>query len=198
MPAFLRLLAIVATCLTLAACEDASVNPLSDLSKAQADQALTGFWQMVEDGDSKTGKDVQIIQFVSQKEDWSGIIWTEYDGKAKTYRMFPTKLGQFSFMNVVPIGKFGEMELEQPQPYRLIRYEISDSDTLKLWLIDHDWAHKAIKEGTLKGTMSPRDDDVILFDSTENLARVVLEMNPVKVFNKSLMTLKRLKFSSSL
>ena len=196
MPTLLRLLVTIAACFVLAACDEKSVNPLSDPAKAQADPGVAGIWQVVMEA-NKPPKEVQILHFVPRNDNWSDIVVVVHDGTGtdrvtQGYRMFPTILGKHRFMNVVstdnPMGKAPR----QPGEYNFLRYELSGRDTLKVWTMNSKWALRTVTDGRLRGTVDRSFVTTVkLIDSSENLASVVQESDPIQSFDGELFTLRR-------
>ena len=144
----------------LGACPPISMNPLSDPKTAAIDDRLVGRWSATKE------EQASIVDFVRQEDGMTDVLIVEshgnkagdidlgngdvgyYGGKGEWYafRMFPSRIAGHAFMNLRLIAP-EESQGDFRGGYLLVRYEITEKDELKVWLLDYRKAEAAIKSG---------------------------------------------------
>jgi len=190
----------LAFCLLLASCTTDSVNPLSSPDTAQPDQRLLGDWR------GKKNPDKITFRFSMAKQPhWMHVemIPDKAGEKTDAYDLFPTVIGDNTFLNVLTTGND-----EQGHPrksYTFVRYAVSSDHTLQMWMISQDQAAAAVRAGKIQGVVHENkhaitpgqpahaDVDVTFQDSSENLFKCVQNSDVDVLFNDKLETLYRVR-----
>jgi hypothetical protein len=187
------LLAIVS--LLLAGCLPESKNPLSMPSNSTIDTRLEGMyvarrekkdedlsgWHFHYQG-TKAGPNGQ-----ARLTPWLDVLSLEHvkDAglKANAYRALTTHIGVHDYMSFFELG--AGTDQGKTTYYSFARYEMSLAGDLRVWMANSDAFAQAIKSGKLHGTVKHQKtgDDVMLTDSTENLAAFVAANDPAKFFS---------------
>jgi len=192
-----------AICLLLTSCVTDSDNPLSSPDTAHADQRLIGDW---------FGQDQETFHFSVTNGAWMHVVITPkptdtgnrpsmVDNKPEAYDLFPTVIGNHTFLNVVVIGK--DDQDHPTKTYVFLRYTISPNHVLQMWMLSQDETAAAVQSGKLKGKVKqngntlaqpPRPDvDVTLLDTSANIARFIQNSNPEALFSEKMNPLHRIK-----
>ncbi len=147
LPAFLRSLLFIGLAALLTSCVVESEFPLSLPDSSKIDERLDGVWAVKKDGDTA------YIHFRQHDEHWtdlSQVIHEKETGLDVTgYTMFPTKIGERTYMNIV--GKRFDREKPDSESYTFARYEFTEKGELVLRLIAMKAVAEAIDAGKLKG-----------------------------------------------
>ncbi|HSI11878.1 MAG TPA: hypothetical protein VK961_07530 [Chthoniobacter sp.] len=109
------------------------------------------------------------------------------------YRLLTTRIGDQNYMSFQDLGKSGV----HATTYTFARYEIGWRGTLRVWLINSEAVAEAIHAGKLHGTVKPvkyqsQYPEIMITDSTEQLAAFVKASDPKKLFAGKPMVLKRI------
>ncbi len=186
-----------ALCLFLTSCVVISDNPLSSPDTARADQALVGDWFGKKDQDT--------YRFSATKGPWMHveIIPAKAGDGIESYDLFPTVIGNTTFLNVVMIGK--DDQGHPTKSYVFIRYSISPDHVLQMSMMSRDAAAAAVRAGKLKGTVHqdknptmvgtpPHPDvDVTLQDTTAKIVRFIQSADVTALFSEKMDPLNRVK-----
>ena len=171
----------VAVSLSVSGCD--SNNPLSDPQKSKADERLVGEWlNRGSDGDvyyhaRHAGEKLPacMMRVVGVKHSKGKV------EPAEEFLVFPTFLGDKTYLNVVVLGKDDKLsksldekgwKAEAVDSYMLYKYKF-DGDKLVMYGIDEEAKRKAIKSGKVKGTVG--NNSAKFTDTTENVAHFVME-----------------------
>jgi len=168
-------------------CAPMSVNPLSDPATAEIDPRLIGVWYPQ---DTEGGRGY--VHFVESKDKgWLDVVIIDYKKSGgvgiETFQMFTTKLGQRYFMNIIERPLTEEEKKNEDEKYHLIFYEFSDGN-LSFRFMTAELVAQSIERGELKGTAvkTKWTKDVTITDTTENLARYLLQSDINKLFPQGL------------
>lgn len=137
-----RLLLIALLTLSFSACYPEFAHPLSDPTLAKADDRLLGVWTLKKDHSqgymhiSKTIEGSSEIALIGYEKDGSIDI--------SKYKMFPTFIGNDSYMNLQAID-----DKEVQKSYYLAKYQFTPDGQLKISLLDEDRLKVAIDKGQL-------------------------------------------------
>jgi hypothetical protein len=187
----------LALCLLLTSCIVTSDNPLSSPDTARADQALLGDW---------LGKKDQVtFHFSLKKGPWMHveIIPAKAGDKEDSYDLFPTVIGNTTFLNVVMIGK--DDHGHPTKAYVFVRYSISPDHVLQMWMMSQDAAAAAVRAEKLKGIVHqdkhpltvgqpPHPDvDVTLQDTGANIVKFIQSADVTALFSEEREPLYRVK-----
>lgn len=163
-----------------------SVNPLSDPATAEIDQRLIGVWYPQ---DTKDGHGY--VHFVESKDKgWLDVVIIDYKKSGgvgiETFQMFTTKLGQHYFMNIIERPLTEEETANEAEKYNLIFYDVLNGN-LSFRFMSDDLVAQSIERGELKGTAVKEkwSKDVTITDTTENLARYILQSDIEKLFPRN-------------
>jgi len=188
--------------LLLAGCFPESKNPLSSPATSRIDARIAGVYEQKKESEKQdsaywhfhyrgaaAGQDqkprvtttIEIIGVSHPAE--SGL-----DGAR--YHAFATRLGGHDYLSFVE-QKGGSAKKEN---YSFARYELNWRGDLHLWLLDTNSVAAAIKSGKLRGKVRTNQfgTDVLLTDTTANLAAFVAASDPAKLFGKKPMVFRRL------
>jgi hypothetical protein len=197
------LTALAFASLLVLGCED-SKNPLSDPQSAKGDGRLAGVWRTRNDSG-----DVSYYHIGCLGEKLpSGVMRVvstthSADGKLQApdqYLLFPTTLGQESYLNLVAAKAEQVKQIEENGwsaaglgSYLLFKYKFK-GDALLVWAIDNEAKRKAIEAGKIKGTVEQRENDTkaLFTDSSENVARFVTQAGD-SLFAQEVVRLERVK-----
>jgi len=174
---------IVAILLLASGCED-SKNPLSSPETSKVDQRLLGVWRYQgEEGE------VTYYHMGQAGEKFPGgmmrIVTVRHDRtkveSPEECLAFRTALGDKDYLNVVLEGDKKLVKLlnekgwnaDAIESYTFVKYQV-DGDKVRMWLTDDDAKKAAIQSGKLKGVVEANKPSK-LTDSTENVARFVVE-----------------------
>ena len=197
----------------LGACLPISTNPLSDPKTAAVDDRLVGRWSATKEGQTKE-KQTPIVDFVRQEEGMTDVLIVESHGKKaadvdlgngvvthfsgrkgkwSAFRMFPSRIAGHAFMNLRLIAP-EESQGDFRGGYLLARYEITEKDKLKVWLLDSRKAEAAIKSG-LAGDVKEEAywSEVTIAASTEEWVSYFQTIDPVRLFSMEFATFQRIK-----
>lgn len=163
-------------------CVVESEFPLSLPGDSKVDERLDGVWALKKDGDTA------YIHFRQHDEHWTDIaqvIHEKENGLDVTgYTMFPTKIGERTYMNIV--GKRFDKEKPDSESYTFVRYELTEKGELVLRLMSMKAVAPAIEAGKLKGEIkhaaNGEVESVELHDSPENLTAFVTTADDAKLF----------------
>jgi hypothetical protein len=185
-----------ALCLLLTSCVVTSDNPLSSPDAAHADQALVGDWLGKKDQDT--------FHFSVKNGPWMHveIIPAKAGDKGDSYDLFPTVIGNTTFLNVVMIGK--DDQGHPTKSYVFVRYLISSDNVLQMWMMSQDAAAAAVRAGKLKGIVHqdkslmvgqpPHPDvDVTLLDTSANIVKFIQSADVTALFSEEREPLYRVK-----
>jgi hypothetical protein len=180
------LLAILfpALCLILAGCDD-STRPLSDPASAKADSRLAGVWRERADGGPVTYYHIGRADLNLPEGVMRAVGVRHQDGRVdppEEYLMFPTTLGDKTYLNVISINEQVTKTLEEKgwkaeslDSYFILKYKV-DGNKVLVWLMDSDTKKRAIESGKIKGLIEHGTSERVRFDdTTANLARFVAQ-----------------------
>ena len=200
---FLPALALLSS-LLLAGCFPESTNPLSTPATSTVDPRLEGVY-VVHREKPDDALSVWHLHYRGEKgasggpalvTPWLEILNIEHPrDKAlggTAYRVLTTHLGAHDYMSILELGNVVSPENGLVKPsagarakmYWLARYEIGGSGVLRVWMMNTKSVEEAIKAGKIRGQVKPHKegDDVLLTDSTEDLARFVTKSDPALLF----------------
>ena len=196
--------ALLAATLLFAGCLPVSKNPLSTPANSTVDSRLEGIYsQRREKKDdelggwhfhyrgAKAGPNGQ-----PRTTPWLEVLGVEHvkDGglKGEAYRALTTHIGAHDYLSFFELGAGagkGKAAL-----YSFARYEVNWAGDLRVWTANSEAFAEAIKSGKLRGTVKRHKmgDDVVLTDSTENLAAFVKASDSARLFGGEPMIFHRL------
>jgi hypothetical protein len=184
LPRRIIIAALLLTAMQLTGCVYSNV-PLTDAKTSTPDARLLGNWEVF---DKDKPDEKHTISLSIKKGEPNVIeIATEEDGKAKTFDLFLTKIGNDCLGSVLS-------EEKDKKTYIIGKYELTKDDVFKYWALDTDYFTEAVKNKEVKGTLKKGENftDVILEDSPEHL-RKFIEKHGDKCFSKeTTLTVKRL------
>ena len=212
-PRFLCALAILGS-LLLAGCFPESTNPLSTPATSTVDPRLEGVyvahrekpddalsvWHLHYRGE-KTAAGASAVS------PWLEILNIDHPRnralEGTAYRVLTTHFGAHDYMSILELGNVTSPEngLVKPsaggggrQQYWIARYEIGETGVLRVWMMNTKSVEEAIKAGKIRGLVKPHKegDDVLLTDSTEDLAKFVTKSDTAALFAGKPITLYRL------
>lgn len=107
------------------------------------------------------------------------------DGEIHTnaYTMFPTIIDKTCYMNVQ------RKDLKKGQgDYIFIKYEISQENTLTLWMLNTEKIRELIEEGIIRGEVIARtyEDTIKMTETTPNFAKHFSSTKHDELFDESL------------
>jgi len=186
--------------LFLCSCLPEATHPLSGEKQATPDVRLEGDW--VSTGSSSNESPVY-VHFLQIDDHLMDVVYVEHNQSFKKgptlWEAFPTKIGKLQVLNL-RIAKGSPAQDIHPGHYLLMRYELTDPSTLKMWGPDDDAVGKAIRSGQLGGTIkksgkeSSFSDDSILITASPEKLRAYLETHPAgDFFSSQPMVFKRIK-----
>ena len=149
-------------------CVAESEHPLSDPETAKYDTRLEGVWRSTFDGE------VVYLHFGNRDDVSMDIITVEHmkcgSISSVEYTMFQTVIDKTHYMNVQ--NKDSE---QRKGGYIFVKYDVSEKNTLTLWLIDTERIIKAIENGTIKGEIKTKkwSDTIKITDTTPNLIKYI-------------------------
>jgi hypothetical protein len=212
-PRLLHALVIFAG-LLLTGCFPESTNPLSTPATSTIDPRLEGVYVAHHD---KTDDSLNIyhIHYRGERHETGGpplvTPWLEIlninHSKGKplegvAYRALTTHLGAHDYMSVLELGSVTSSEnglakpaqAENARLYWIARYEIDGAGMLRVWMMSTKAWEEAINAGKIRGQVKPHKegDDVLVADSTENLAKFVTKGDPAILFGGKPLVLYRL------
>ena len=187
-------LIVPAAFLLLAGCGD-SKYPLSDPQTSKADNGLLGVWKLQEENGRITNYHVGPA---GEKfpDSMMRVAFVQHEkGKPESsgeFLLFATALGGKTYLNVFEEqckpGKLSEnnsWNAKAADSYLIFRYQV-DGDKLAVWLIDRKIKEEAIKHGKIKG-QTEKGKSVQFIDTTENVARFVIESGDSLFFDKPIL-----------
>jgi hypothetical protein len=200
--------------LFLAGCFPESTNPLSTPATSTVDPRLEGVYVARRE---KSDDGLAVFHFHYRGEKgasgmpalttpWLEVLNINHPrGKALegiAYRVLTTHLGAHDYMSILELGNVASPETGLVKPsaggnaklYWLARYEIGETGVLRVWMINPKPLEEAIKAGKVHGQVKPHKegDDVLLTDSTEDLAKFVTKSDPATLFSGKPIVLYRL------
>jgi hypothetical protein len=103
--------------------------------------------------------------------------------KGDAYRALTTRIGVHDYMSFFELGSGADKG--RATLYSFARYEVSWAGDLRVWMANSEAFAQAIKSGKLHGTVKREKmaDDIMLTDSTENLAAFVAAGDPATLFS---------------
>jgi hypothetical protein len=214
MPTRLLYALVVLASLVLTGCFPESTNPLSTPATSTVDPRLEGVYVARRE---KSDDDLAVfhIHYRGEKGSAGGPAlvtpWLEILNinhpkdkalEAIAYRVLTTHLGAHDYMSILELGNVASPENGLVKPsasgtaklYWLARYEISGTGVLRVWMMNPKPLEAAMKAGKIRGQVKPHKegDDVLLTDSTEDLAKFVTKSDPATLFSGKPMVLYRL------
>jgi hypothetical protein len=212
-PRLLPALAILGS-LLLAGCFPESTNPLSTPATSTVDPRLEGVYVAHRDK-TDDGLYIYHLHYRGERGSVGGpplvTPWLEIlninHSKGKplegiAYRALTTHLGGHDYMSVLELGSVTSSESGLAKPaqaenarlYWIARYEIDGAGMLRVWMMNIKAWEDAIKTGKIHGQIKPHKegDDVLVADSTENLAKLVTKGDPAVLFGGKPLVLYRL------
>ena len=184
-----------AASLLLAGCLPESNNPLSTPANSTIDSRLEGIYaQRREKNDDELGG--WHFHYHGAKAGPNGqphtTPWLEVlsvshvkDGglKGDAYRALTTHIGVHDYLSFFELGAGADKG--KATLYSFARYEVNWAGDLRVWMANSEAFAQAINSGKLRGTVKHQKtgDDVMLTDSTENLAAFVAAGDPGTLFS---------------
>lgn len=186
----------------LAGCLPESMNPLSTPATSRIDSRIGGVYAQQKEGKMEDsafwhfhyrgappGKNQQPrtttkIEIVGVSHQSAGSL----DGAR--YHAFATRLGGHDYLSFVEEKNDGAKK----ENYSFARYEVNWRGDLRLWLLDNEAIAAAVQSGKLRGKVRTTQygKDVLLTDTTANLAAFMAASDPSTLFDKKPMVLRRL------
>ena len=134
-------------------------------------------------------------EMVGEQQDPVGGLAKSLNGPGTWYafRMFPSRIAGHAFMNLRLIAP-EESQGDFGGGYLLARYEITEKDKLKVWLLDYRKAEAVIKSG-LAGDVKEEAywSEVTIAASTEEWVSYFQTIDPVRLFSMEFATFQRIK-----
>lgn len=143
-----------------------SKNPLGDKATAIIDPNLSGIWYAKDKDNPGTESYIAISQDPDGILDAITFSNSEVITDA-TYRGYISKIGKDHYMNLQSVK-----DRAVSGDYIPVYYTIKQNGELVISFFDEKFFGKAIKNGSLKGTVK-KTEGPILTDSTENIARFI-------------------------
>lgn len=185
-----------------ACCPTTSICPLSSPEKAIYDKQLEGSWIFV----SKEGDVDGYLHVGKIEKNLTKAIAIEIKSSGELehviLNMFPTKIGQDSYLNIKAEELFQEIS-SHDNGYIFAKYELSGNKKLAVYCMDDEPIAKAIQSGKLKGKITYENliaseegigDSQKKFqkkikcmqitDSSENILRFIQNSDPHELFPK--------------
>ena len=171
----------MALCCLLTSCGTLSENPLSSPENSKPDPRLLGTWRDTDDSSSD-----ESYHFTAGKGPWLNltITFAKKNKKAEHYTLFPTTIGNYTFLNVRLDGT--DNHKRPIKGYVFFRYSVSRHHTLSIRGMSNEPFVEAIRKGKLKGVLysdeknreddldlDPKPDNILIQDSTTNLAHFI-------------------------
>ena len=154
--------------LILSACVPESVHPLSDPAQAKVDARLVGLWS------ARIDDEEAFLHFIPHSDGWTEIVMVSYSngreaGEWSVFRGFPSRIDGRDYMNVRFIAEAAERA--ESKRFFLLRYHLSQDNTLTVWTMSGPAAHAAVEAG-LNGTITKAQfgDDVLIEAEPDELA----------------------------
>jgi hypothetical protein len=185
-------------------CPLTSVKPLSDLRNSIYDERIEGAWQLV-----SADKDLVFLHFGKGQENKTKMISVEHKNNGSidvlTFTVFPTIIAGNSYLNFNIKELFEELS-DELSGYTFMKYQLPDSDSLVLSLIDKKPVIEAIESGKLKGEITyqkfkkrPGQENPVLQqnvkdgvkcvkikDSSNNIVKYFQSLDSKKLFPESI------------
>jgi hypothetical protein len=190
-------------CLLLSSCVIFSKNPISSPDAAQIDPLLLGDWHAEDDGAK------QYVRITATDAHWMHLECFPHRNPTKvdpddlpdSYDLFPTVIGKHTFLNVRTVEK--DDHGRPTKGYRLYRYKVHGRK-LQMWLLSQDYLADAIRAGKIKGVIhedkktagsshTHPDIDIMLTDTSENIAKFIASSDLDDLFSEKMETLYRVK-----
>jgi hypothetical protein len=186
---------LAAASLLFAGCLPESKNPLSTPANSTIDARLEGIYSQRRektddelggwhfhyhgtkagpDGRPRTTPWLDVLNVSHEKE--GGL-------KGDAYRALTTHIGVHDYLSFFELGAGADKG--RATLYSFARYEVNWAGDLRVWVANSEAFAQAIKSGKVRGTVKHQKmgDDVMLTDSTENLAAFVTAGDPAMLFS---------------
>jgi len=167
------------------ACYFTSANPLP--KSPAMDKELLGWWKVQPD-EKNNPQEQGYFLFLEDKDGYFQAVMVDnlyqYD---ELYRGFCSEINGQKYLNVKQISLGNEKAAPSADKnYSLIAYKITEGKRLEITLLNEDVFKQALSKQRLKGTLPKKEDDLVLSDTTENLARFFRSQAPGTLLDKPL------------
>jgi len=166
--------------LLFSSCIPTSKHPLSSHLSASHDKRLTGTWIGRSVGTASDDNSFW-VHFVEAEGGLTDIVLISFEKKGAEvmfFKMFPTTLGDFFYMNIKTDDTNSKMLPDSSkgigaEDFYIAKYEIS-GDILKIWFINNR-IKDAITNGELKGIVEKDmwSDNITLTDTAQKIAEYI-------------------------
>jgi len=179
----LALLSLLVFCAS--GCYFTSVNPLP--KSPAVDPALLGWWKTLPE--EKTNPQEQgYFLFLEDKDGYFQAVLVnnlyQYD---ELYRGFCSEINGEKYLNLKLIAMGSEKAgPSADKNYSLAHYKISGGKRLEITLLNEEVFKQGLTQKRLKGSLPKKSEDLVLTDSTENLALFLRSQEPASLLDKPL------------
>ncbi|NTV52897.1 MAG: hypothetical protein HGA76_07800 [Candidatus Firestonebacteria bacterium] len=167
------------------ACYFTSINPLP--KSPAVDPGLLGCWKV--QCDEKTPSPEQnYFLFLEDKDGFfQAVLLNDHYQYDEFYRGFCSEINGQKYLNVKQLSWGNEKSgPAMDKNYSLVHYKITEGKRLEITLLDEDKLKEALAKKRLQGSLPKPSDDLVLSDSTENLAAFFGKQDPVGLLGKPL------------
>ena len=179
------LLALLIAGLLLAGCLPKSRQPIDTIEHALNEPRLAGVWT------GKFENETTYAHFLPDGAAYDVLVVShrdddgEHRGTWSRYRLYPTRVGAETYMNVQVVSDDGKPAGPEGEFYHFLRYTISNAGELAVWSISPEAVEKDIAKG-LKGEVLKKilGDDVVI-EATPAEIRAWLQGSDQQVLFKS-------------
>ncbi len=184
-----RACAALLTVLSLSGCYFTSENPLP--KKPEMDRELLGWWEMVPDQKDPSAAGWAV--FAADKDGWfQAVLLEKYYENPETYRGFCSEIKGEKYLNVKKVNILKEgRQAELDENFSLIHYRITGGKRLEMHMLNEALFKQAVKSRKLAGFLSPKEDDLNLTCTTEQLTDFLSRQKPKDLLGEPLRPMER-------
>jgi hypothetical protein len=173
------------------ACYFTTVNPLP--KSPAMDPELLGWWKAQPDEKNNPAEHGYFL-FMEDKDGYFQVVLMnnlyQYD---ELYRGFCSEIKGQKYLNVKLIALGNEKQGPiADKNYSLVAYKIVEGKRLDISLLNEEVFRQALAKKRLRGPVPKKGEDLVLSDSTENLALLLANLDPASLLDKPLVPAEKM------